>query len=75
MVRRWTRIRRQPAGLMLSPDQRKTITNTANQLRPDLRHSFVLRVERTLAISTSAAFASDALVTRAIDAALREVIG
>lgn len=75
MVRRRRRIRRQPTGLMLSHDQRETITNTANQLRPDLRHSFVLRVQRTLTISTSAAFASDALVTRAIDAALRELVG
>lgn len=75
MVRRRRRIRPPPTGLMLSHDQRETITNTANQLRPDLRHSFVLRVQRTLTISTSAASASDALVTRAIDAALREVIG
>ena len=75
MVRRRMRTKRQPPCFTLTPDQRQTITNTANQLRPDLRHSFVLRVERTLTISPSAAFASDALVTRAIDAALRELVG
>ena len=59
----------------LSPHQREVITTTANSLRPDLRHSFVLRVERCLAVSTTGTVPTDALVYRAIDKAMREVGG
>lgn len=57
----------------LAPNQRTLILTTAHQLRPDQRHSFVLRVERALAISITSRCASDALVSRAIDKALHEV--
>ena len=68
MVRTRTRPR-----FMLTPHQREVITTTANQLPPDARHSFVLRVERTLAIAASGGSAPDAFVSRAIDKALNEV--
>lgn len=69
MVRRRTNSPR----FSLAPNQRTHIITTANQLRPNQRYSFVLRVERALAISTTSGFASDALVSRAIDKALHEV--
>lgn len=59
----------------LSPHQRTTILEIADRLRPDLRHSFVLRVERCLHVSTTGSSPTDALVSRAIDKALNEVPG
>ncbi|MEH2573477.1 hypothetical protein V1272_002812 [Bradyrhizobium sp. AZCC 1708] len=66
------RTRTKSPRFSLSHRQHELITTTANQLRPDQRHSFVLRVERCLAVSATGSV-TDPLVSRAIDKALREV--
>lgn len=70
-------VRRRTNGprFSLAPNQRTLILATANQVRPELRHAFILRVERCLHVSTTGSSPTDVLVNRAIDKALHEVIG
>jgi hypothetical protein len=64
--------RRSSPRFQLHPDQHKTINSVAQGLRPTMRHPFLLRVSRVLQLSAQTGFVSGALVSRAIDAALRE---
>jgi hypothetical protein len=58
---------------LLAPPQHKVINDVASGLRPDLRHSFLLRVSKVLQLSTQTGFVNDQLVSRAIERALAEV--
>ena len=67
------RTRRSPRFTLTSM-QHATIDQMAQSLPPDVRHSFILRVSRTLRLSApSAGFVSDSLVSVAIDHALAEL--
>lgn len=53
--------------------QHDAILNAASQLSPELRHSFLLRVELSLQVNARSASVTDGLVAKAIEKAYAEV--
>ena len=66
--------RRNSSNVTLMPQQRDLIEHATKSFPAALRHSIILRIERTLAISNRTGFVSDALIVRAIDKAIAEVV-
>ena len=58
---------------VLSPAQRRTITEIADCLQPRLRNSFLLRVSHAARLNATHGFVPDAIIARAIDGALRQL--
>lgn len=68
------RYHRSADRLALTATQNQTINQIAQGLPPNSRHSFLLRVSRTLRLSAQApGFVTDILVGKAIEKALAEV--
>ena len=69
----WARRNRLYPRLWLTHTQHATINAVAQSLEPSVRHSFLLRTQRPLKLTTTSGYVSDQQVQEAIHTALREV--